>query len=116
MKRALRAKDIPAQYHKRILSRNRFCRNNRLTPRRQSPPAGSKSPVQDAPVLDLRKVHNPVRLHLYVLGGDGSEQHVGGFFGEGIDGETMEGARPVDSFARLIYAEQIRRRVVQAGC
>lgn len=57
-----------------ILPRDTLPRHDRLSPRRQAPPAGPKGLVQDPPVLYLWQIEDAVGLALYVVHGDGREK------------------------------------------
>lgn len=106
--------NVPSMRHKRILPRNALLRNNRLPPRRKPPPAGPKGSVQDPPVLDLWQVQDAVGFAFDVVKGDGREKHVGGFFGEGLGGKAVEGARPVYLVGAAFVEDE--RLVREAAC
>lgn len=104
---------VPSMRHERILPRNALPRNNRLPPRRQTPPTRPKRAVQDPPILYLRQVQDAIGLAFDVFGRDGREEHVGGFFGEGFGAEAVEGARPVYLAGAFVEDEGL---VGEAGC
>ena len=86
---------LPSLHNKRILPRHRLLRHYRLPPRRKPPPARPKRPVQYPSILDLGQINDAVGLDFYIVGLDGREQNIGGFFGKGFGREAVEGARPV---------------------
>ena len=94
----------PSLHHERILPRHGPRRHDRLAPWRETPAAGPERPVQDAAVLDLGQIDDAVGFHFDVVGVDGCEEDVGGFFGEGYGGKAVEGARPV--YLALIFVEE----------
>lgn len=58
---------IPPMYNQRVLPRDNLLAHDHVTPRRKPPPAGPEGRVQDAPVLDFRKVDDAVGLDLHII-------------------------------------------------
>lgn len=98
--------------NKRILPCNALPRNNRLAARRQAPPARPKRAVQDPAIFDLGQVDDAVGLALNIVEGDGREQDIRSFFGEGLRGQSVERPRPVDLTIALIEDQWLVREPV----
>lgn len=98
--------------HKRILSRHRLRRNDRLPSRCQTPSPRPERPIQNAPIFDLRQIQYAVRLDLDILRVYGCEQRVSRLLGKGVRRQPVVGARPVHLLGLFVKE---RRRVVEAA-
>lgn len=94
----------PSTAHERIFPRDQRLRDDRLTPRRQTPPSRTERFVQYPSILDLREVHDAVGLDLDVVVAQILEEDGVRFIAERSGGETVEGARPVDLLLVFIQA------------
>lgn len=108
---------LPSIADQSVFPRHRLRRHDALTARNQSPSPRPKRPVQDPPVLDLRQVHDPIRLDLDVVRVRRRLQDVRYLLRERLRADAVEGPRPVDLVCKSIFAAglQLERLVCESA-